>query len=320
MAKFAGAFRRVKPFVKLVRGVWHELSEDNVVGQAAQMAFFFTMALFPFFILLAALVGILPSTGLWNHILRWVTLYLPESTQNFVFNMVAGLTHGRIKFLSIGVLSAAWAASGGVFTLMSSLNVAYEVPETRKLWKRAGLALLTLFVVCLLFLGSFGLLTGGHLLAAWISKHVTPGLALPAMWRFGHWLASLLLLIFGMAAIHCFLPNCKLRWLWVMPGALLVVAVWIPASMAFNFYVNHIGSYNRIYGTLSAFMILMVWIYIISLVVLVGAEVNREIIRMRTGGPIDCARKPHKVSPQSQKIADNHPHQSEAVKRKIGGS
>jgi membrane protein len=300
MAKLKGAFRLLKPLVRLLRGIWHETSEDNVLGVAAQMAFFFAMALFPFFILLAALVGTLPSTGLWNHILRWVTLYLPQSTQNFVFNTVAGLTHGRIKFLSIGVISAAWAASGGIFTLMSSLNVAYEVAETRKLWKRAGLALITLFVVCLLFLGSFGLLTGGHLLASWVAAHVTPGIPLPAVWRIGHWLASIVLLIFGMAAIHHFLPNCKLRWLWVLPGALLVVTVWVPGSIAFNFYVNYIGAYNRIYGALSAFMILLVWIYIVSLVVLIGAEVNREIIRMRTGAPIDCRGKPHRISAQSQ--------------------
>jgi membrane protein len=292
MAKFEGVFCFLGPFVKFMRHVWHEMSEDNVMGLAAQMAFFFTMALFPFFILLAALAGMLPSTGLWTHVLRWVTLYLPESSQNFVFNTVAGLTHGRMKFLSIGVFSAAWAAAGGVFTLMSSLNVAYEVAETRKLWKRACLALITLLMVCLLFLGSFGVLTGGHLLATWISAHVTPGLPLPEVWRIGHWLVSLVLLILGMAAIHYLLPNCKQRWRWVTPGALLAVAVWVPGSIAFNFYVNHIGSYNRIYGTLGAFMVLMVWIYIISLVVLIGAEINREIVKMRTGGTIDYAGKP----------------------------
>jgi len=299
MGKFEGLLPFAEPFVRFMRHVWHEMSEDNVMGVAAQMAFFFTMALFPFFILLAALAGMLPSTGLWTHVLRWVTLYLPESSQNFVFNTVAGLTHGRIRFLSIGVFSAAWAAAGGVFTLMSSLNVAYEVRETRNLWKRAGLALITLLIVCLLFLGSFGLLTGGHLLASWISAHITPGLPLPAFWRIGHWFVSLVLLVFGMATLHYLLPNYKQRWLWVIPGALLAVAAWVPGSIAFNFYVNHIGSYNRIYGTLGAFMVLMVWIYLISLVVLVGAEVNREIVKRRTGGTIDCADKPDSVSTPS---------------------
>jgi membrane protein len=287
MGKFEGMFRFVEPSGRFLRHVWHEMSEDNVMGVAAQMAFFFTMALFPFFILLAALAGMLPSTGLWTHVLRWVTLYLPESSQNFVFNTVAGLTYGRMKFLSFGVFSAAWAAAGGVFTLMSSLNAAYEVRETRNLWKRAGLALVTLFMVCLLFLGSFGVLTGGRLLAAWISVHITPGLPLPEVWRIGHWVVSLGLLVFGMATIHYLLPNCKQPWRCVTPGAFLAVAVWVPGTMAFNFYVKHIGSYNRIYGTLGGFMVLMVWIYMISLVVLIGAEVNREIVKMRTGRTID---------------------------------
>lgn len=267
--------------MKFIRNVWQEISEDDVVALAAQMAFFFALALFPFFILLAAVAGMLPSTQLWSHILKWVTLYLPESSQTIVFNTVASLTYGRVKFLSIGVLSAAWAASGGVLTLMSSLNIAYEVTETRKLWKRAVLAIVTLFVICFLFLGSFGVLTAGHLVATWISAHVPAGLPFPAVWRIGHWLVSLLLLIVGMSAIYYLLPNRKLPWRWLTPGTLLALAVWVPGSLAFNFYVRHIGSYNRIYGTLAGFMVLLVWIYIVSLVVLIGAELNSEAIKMR---------------------------------------
>jgi membrane protein len=292
MAKSRSAFRFIKPFTTLMRRVSHEVSEDNVAALAAQMAFFFTLALFPFFILLAALAGTLPSTELWNHILKWVTLYLPESSQNFVFNSVASLTYGRVKFLSIGMLSAAWAASGGVLTLMSSLNAAYDVTETRKLWKRAALAMITLFVVCFLFLGSFGLLTAGHLVATWLAARMTPGLPLPAIWRIGHWLVSLVLLIIGIAIIYYLLPNCKQRWRCVTPGTLLAAVVWVPGSLAFNFYVRHIGSYNRIYGTLGGFMVLMVWIYIISLVVLIGAELNREIVKMRTSGTSEPRKQP----------------------------
>jgi membrane protein len=287
MAKSEAAVGVMKRFKTLMLRVWHEVSDDNVAGLAAQVGFFFVLALFPFFILLAALVGLLPSTQLWGQVLKWITLYLPQSSQTFVFNMVAGLTHGRESFLSLGVLSAAWAASGGVFTLMSSLNAAYEVPETRKLWKRALLAMLTLFVVCLLFLVSFGLLTVGHLFATWIAANVTPGLPLPELWRVGRWVASVVLLMVGMSYVYYLLPNHKAPLLWVTPGTILAVIVWIPASLGFNFYVRHIASYNKIYGALAGFMVLMVWIYMICLVVLVGAELNNEITKMRTAASTD---------------------------------
>lgn len=270
-----------EPLKRLGRRVWQESGDDNVTGLAAQMSFFFALALFPFFILLAALAGTLPATGLWTHILQWVTLYLPESSQTLVFNTVASLTRGREGFLSIGVLSAAWAASGGVLTLMSSLNAAYEAKETRSLWKRAGLAILMLFVLCFLFLGSFGVLTVGHLFAIWIATHVGSRFPLLEVWRVGHWLVSVLLLILGMAVVYRVLPNKKQGWWSTAPGIALAVIIWIPGTLAFNFYVRHIGSYNRIYGELASFMILLVWIYIISLIVLLGAEINSEFIKMR---------------------------------------
>jgi membrane protein len=281
MAKSEAAFRFLRRFKFLSVRVWHEISEGNVLGLAAQVAFFFVLALVPFFILLAALVGLLPSTDLWGQVLRWITLYLPQSSQTFVFNIVAGLTRGRVSFLSFGVVSSAWAASGGVFTLMSCLNSAYEVQETRKLWKRAGLVILTLLVVCLVFLISFGLLTAGHLIAGWITVHVTRGLPLPELWSIGHWIVSVVLLVIGVSAIYYLLPDCKLPWRWVTPGTIMAVVVWIPGSIGFNFYVRHIAKYNTIYGALAGFMILMVWIYLVSLVVLVGAEVNHELIKLR---------------------------------------
>lgn len=301
MAKSERTFGSVKQFETLMLRVWRKISEDNVAGLAAQVAFFFVLSLFPFFILLAAVVGLLPSTQLWGHLLKWATLYLPESSQTLVFNIVAGLTRGRVSFLSLGVLSAAWAASGGVYTLTSSLNTAYDVVETRKLWKRALLTIFTVFVVCLLFLGSFGLLTGGQLLATWIAAHLALGLPILAIWRIGHWLVSLALLTLGISTVYYLLPNCKLPWHWITPGTLLAVAIWVPGTLGFNFYVQHIANYNTIYGALAGFMIMMVWIYLVSLVVLAGAELNHEMIKMRAGtgagspdevwkGPVEVTR------------------------------
>lgn len=261
--------------------VLHEVSKDNVLGVAAQMAFFFSLSLFPFFIFLAALAGILPSTQLWDHVLKWVTLYLPEPSQAFVFNSVAGLTRGRETFLSFGFLSAFWSACGGVISMTSALNMAYEVHETRRWWKRIGVAVLMVFILGLLFLLSFGIVTVGHITVVWMLRHTSPGVPPPAFWQLGHWIISLFLLVLGMALIDYFLPDVKQPWHWISPATVLAVIVWIPGSLTFNFYVRHIGGYNRMYGALGAFIILMVWIYILSAIILVGAEANSELLKMR---------------------------------------
>lgn len=277
--------RREQPLggflAELIRRVWHELEDDNVLGLAAQMSFFFALALFPFLIFLAALVGTLPSTTLWDHVLKWITLYLPQSSQALVFQTVANLTHGREKFFSLGFLSASWAATGGVLCLMSSMNTAYEVKETRKLWKRLALAFGMLFVLCFLFLGSFGLLTAGHLFAAWVTSYMGAATPLLRIWQVSRWIVSVLLLMAGLALVDYLIPNLKRSWHWITPGTLLPVCIWIPGGVAFNWYVRDFGTYNTMYGELGAFMVLMVWIYIISAAILIGAEVNCELLKLR---------------------------------------
>jgi membrane protein len=261
--------------------ILNEVSEDNVFGLAAQMAFFFSLSLFPFFIFLAAVAGVLPSTHLWDHVLKWVTLYLPEPSQAFVFNTVAGLTRGRETFISFGFLTAVWSACEGVISMTSALNTAYEVHETRPWWKRIGIAVLMVLTLGLLFLASFGMLTAGHIILVWVLSHTSPGVPPPAFWRVGHWIISLFLLVLGMALIDYFLPNVKQPWHWVSPAIALAVIVWIPGSLAFNFYVRYMGSYNRMYGALGAFIILMVWIYILSAIILIGTEANSELLKIR---------------------------------------
>ncbi|MGH9358768.1 MAG: YihY/virulence factor BrkB family protein [Terriglobia bacterium] len=284
------AARCRRPPAGFWRGVFHELREDNVLGLAAQMSFFFALSLFPFLIFLAGLVGILPSTGLWDQVLRWMTLYLPQSSQALVFQTVASLTRGGVGFTSIGFFAAAWSASGGLLSLMASLNTCYEVKETRQLWKRLGIAIFMQFVLGFLFIGSFGILTVGHLFAVWINSAIAPGTAMPVIWRVGRWAVSMFLLVIAMAVVDYFLPDSKQPWHWITPGTALAIAAWVPGTLGFNFYVQRIGSYSAEYGALGAFMVLMVWIYLVSLVILIGAEINCELMK-RGAAQHDSFRK-----------------------------
>ncbi len=261
------------------RRVLHEMGEDNVLGLAAQTSFFFALSLFPFLIFLGGLVGILPLTGLWDRVLEWVILYLPQSSQSLVFRTVAGLTRGREEFVSIGFIGALWSASGGVLSLMASLNTCYEVRETRPFWKRMALTIFMLFILGFLFIGSFGILTVGHLFAVWVNSLMVPGRATPIIWRVGRWVVSLGLLIVGMSVVDYFFPDLKQPWHWITPGTVLAIVLWVPGTLLFNFYVRHVGSYSAEYGALGAFMVLMVWIYLVSAVVLIGAEINCELMK-----------------------------------------
>jgi membrane protein len=278
------AERRV-PVKELAKRIWTGMDVDNVPGLAAQTSYYFVLAFFPFLIVLAALVGSLPFTGLWDETLAWITLNFPRESQQLILDTVTSLTHNRGSFLSIGLLGTAWAASAGFMNLMNSLNATYEVKETRSFYKRVGLAFIMLCVLTLLFLGSFGLLTVGDWLGSKLADRGI-GVVLIILWYVGRWTVALVLLAVAIAILDYALPNRKRPWRCFTPGAFFFMLAWVPATLGFNLYVRHYASYSRTYGALGAFVVLMVWTYISGLIALIGAEINRELHKMRAEAKI----------------------------------
>ena len=270
------------PFGELCRRVWKEINADNCTGWAAEMSYYFVASLFPFFIFLAALVGFLPFTGFWNDIVNWVVRYLPPDAQKWVLLAVLGLTRGRVPFLSFGVLGTAWSASSGIMSLIDSLNAAYEVRETRSYWKRRGLALLLLVILSFLVIAAFGVISVGHWAGVWLAARAGRAISLGPFWDLGRWLITFVLIGLAAAITDYSLPNLKRPWRWVTPGSVFVILAWLLASKGFNAYVHYVGSYSKTYGALGGLMILMLWIYIVSLIILVGAEVNCQLDKIRS--------------------------------------
>jgi membrane protein len=260
------------------------MDRHNVAGLSAQISYYFALALFPFLIVLGVIVGMLASTHLWDDVLRWITDHFPHETQAFVFQTVASLTQGRSRFLSVGLAGTAWAAAGGLMNLMSALNAVYGVKETRSYLKRLGTAFLMLFVLLLLVLGTFGLLSTGYWLDQWLRPQVTPGVPLAALAQAGRWATSIMVAIISITWLDHALPNRKRPWRWFTPGAVVVVTGWILFSYGFNRYVRYIASYHKTYGVVGGFVILMVWMYVASLIALLGAEINSELGSMRAEG------------------------------------
>ena len=266
---------------QLATAVWSEIHADHVLGLAGQVSYFFSLALFPFLIFLAAVAGSLPVTELWVKILHGVIVSLPQGSQRFIFVTVTGLTRGHRSFLSLGMLGTLWAASAGIMNLMGALNVAYEVKETRSFITRLGVALLMVVVLAFFFVVSFALLSVGDWADKWLADRM--GMLLLPLWHVGRWILSLVLLAIGIACVNFVLPNLRRHVRWITPGSVFVGLAWVGATQTFNLYVRYVASYDKTYGTLGAFVILMVWIYIISLIALIGAEINSEVWKMRSG-------------------------------------
>lgn len=266
----------------IVRTVWRDVMKDDCLDLAAQMSFYFVTSLFPFLVVIGAVVGWLPSTGLWSEMVQWVTTYLPQGPRHMVFRAILGLQTYHSQFFSYGLAATIWVASSGFVSLMESLSLAYGVKETRGFWKKRIVAIAATAVGAMFAIVSFGLLTFGHDLAIAVGPHLPNILPFTFPWDLTRWIVTLLLMIFGLDMINYFLPNVRRRWRWLTPGTVFVILGLIAATSGFGYYVGHFANYPRYYGAMAGFIILIIVIYIASLVLLIGAEIDsvRENVRI----------------------------------------
>jgi membrane protein len=251
-----------------------------VTGLAAEMSYYFVLSVFPFLIVLAAVVGSLPFTGAWDGVLRWITLYFPQGSQRMVFQTVLGLTEGRTGFLSLGIVGTVWSATNGLMSLIDALDRMYEVQETRGYLKRLGIAILMIFVLAVLALATFGLLTAGGRIDHWLVAHSLWLFNKPILWHAIRWTTPVAVLGLCLAILDRILPNLRRPWRWTVPGVAFILAGWLLSTVGFNLYAEYVATFNRTYGVLGVFVLLMIWIYLLSIVVLMGAAINSELSKM----------------------------------------
>lgn len=271
--------RRLTP--RLVRIVWKDLQENDCVDLAAQMSFYFVLSLFPFLVVIGALVGRLPSSNLWPHMVQWLTQYLPRGPRRLVIETIFDLTTYRNQFFSYGLAATLWIASSGFVSLMESLSLAYGSKETRGFWKKRIIAIGATIIGAVFSILSFGLLTFGHQVAEAVNPQLQRILPFAFPWDIARWTATLVLMFLGLDLINYFLPNVRHPWRWLTPGTVFIALSLLGTMTGFGYYVRHFGNYPRFYGAMAGFVILVTCIYIASLILLIGAEIDSVLENLR---------------------------------------
>jgi membrane protein len=263
---------------ELAARTWRETNEDNILGRAAELAYYFLLALFPMLIFLTSLVGFLP--GLREEIFKALARFVPGEAMRLVSETLSDATrHRGGSLISFGVLGALWAASGGVAAVMGTLNTAYDAREERSIWKVRLIAVGLTIALALLVVGGTALVMFGDRLAAWLSAQLGMGTALTVVWSAVHYLVGFALLFLGLELIYYFGPNVEQGWKWVTPGAVFAVVTMVIASLLFSLYLRFAPDYSATYGSLGAVVVLMLWLYLMGAVILIGGEINSEIAR-----------------------------------------
>jgi membrane protein len=263
---------------ELGRRVWREIQHDDCLGRAAQLAYYFLFALFPFFLVLITLLGYLPIPNLMDRLMDLLAQMLPGDALSLVQDHVHELVTGqRGGLLSFGLLAALWTSSSAITAIMESLNRAYDVEEGRPFWKVRGLAILLTMDLSVFIIGSLVLLTFGPQLGRWTANVVGLGWVFELTWNILRWPVIMGLLIGALALVYYLAPDVEQSWQWITPGAVIAILGWLLASLGFSYYVNHFGSYNATYGSIGAVIVLLTWMYVSGLFVLIGGEINAEI-------------------------------------------
>jgi membrane protein len=270
---------------ELGRRVIAEIRDDDCLGRAAQLAYYFLFALFPFFLFLTTLLGYLPIPDLLDRLLETLGQMLPGEALQLVQDNIRQLVTGqRGGLLSFGILAALWTSSSALTAIIDSLNRAYDVEEGRPFWKVRLIAMgitvgLSAFIVVALVL-----LTFGPQLGRWVADLVGLGRVFEVTWNVVRWPVIVGLLVVAIALLYYFAPDVEQEWTWITPGSACAVLGWLLASLGFAFYVNRFGSYNATYGSIGAVIVLLTWMYVTGLFILIGGEINAEIEHASASG------------------------------------
>jgi membrane protein len=272
------AFRLPIGWVDLARRTVSEVVADNCLGLAAQLAYYFFLALFPALLFFVALLSYVPVENLMDTVIRTLSRVAPGEVLSIITDQLQKIASDNAGgLLTFGVLGALWSSSSGLTAVIDSLNQAYDIQECRPWWKVRLTAIGLTIALALFIVVSTVLVVAGPTLAERVAEWLRLGAAFEWTWKILQWPLVFALVATAIALVFYYAPDAEQEWTWITPGSVLATLLWLLVSLGFKFYVTNFGSYNATYGAIGGVIVLMLWFYLSALAVLVGAEMNAEI-------------------------------------------
>lgn len=272
--------------VVLAKKTVREILDDNVLGLSAETAYSFFFGLFPAFLFAAPLLSLFSNKRrVFDALFAWLSGVVPHDALTLVEGVLHDVVFARNApgLMSIGAVLALYAGAGMFSSLISALNAAYDVHDTRAWWKQKLIAIGATFGAVIVLGTAMALLLGDRALlrAAVDAFHLGP--VGTAVWSVAQFTLAVVLVVGAIWAMYIVLPDVHAQSPWLtLVGAVFAAALWILFSTLFRLYVTHFGSFNRTYGTIGAVIVLLTWMYWSMFAVLAGGELASEL-RAGTG-------------------------------------
>jgi membrane protein len=259
--------------------------EQDVFNRSAQVAFYFSFAIFPLLYFLVSMFGmVLDSSGdLKSELFSYLRQFMPYA----VFDLLRTTIDEIIDKSSggkatLGLLVTLWSASAGVDAIRTALNDIYNLRERRSWLRTKFQSLVFTFMITVLMFAVLAIVFYGlQLLRIGFDRM---GLVVDSNFVLVpiQWLTTLLVTLFACGIIYNALPNFKKhRWTWISPGSIVAIVSWILLTSAFRTYLGYFNTYNKAYGSLGAVIIMMLWLYLTALALMIGGEINAILLQLR---------------------------------------
>lgn len=268
--------------VKDIKNLVFRFNDDDVLALSSQLAYSLIFSFFPFLIFLMTLVGYSPISS--TEVLAGLNRILPNNALELIHNIIVEVVDSRNgHLLSISLFVTVWSASGGFNAVIKGLNKAYDESEDRSIFKVQLIAILCTFGVTSIILLTILLLVFGQVFGRYLAIKLGYSFVFQRIWNTVRYIVMLLAMLFIFAALYHYTPSRRLTWKEVIPGATFSTIGLVMVSMGFAFYVNNFGNYSLVYGSIGAVIILLTWLFLLSIIIIMGGEINATLAFDREG-------------------------------------
>ena len=257
---------------------WKGLMEGAITTRASSLAFNFFLAFFPSIIVFFTLIPYIPIDGLQETLMELLAVVLPPSTNEITFTTLDDIINNpRGSLLSLGFILALYFSTNGINSLIEAFNSSYHIREIRPLIQQRILSLGLTLLLSVMLIIAIGLIIFGTVVVNYLVETEIITSSAADLIIYGKWMVMLTMLFFGISILFHLGPALKSKWKLFTPGSIFATIFIIITSIGFNYYINNFSQYNKIYGSIGTLMIILLWMYFNSIILLTGFELNASI-------------------------------------------
>ncbi|MBU3188782.1 YihY/virulence factor BrkB family protein [Clostridium bowmanii] len=247
--------------------------DDDLPSMSAQMTYYLILAFFPFLLFLINLLSFTPLSS--EILITNFNKFLPNETGALVKSVVVETLQSKSEtLLIVGMIGSLWAASKGISAIIKCLNKAYDIEENRNFIKLNLIAIVSTIGIIIMIILSFFMIVFGQIIGNYVFGLIGATLLFNIIWSFLRYCIPLLTMFTTFSLIYRYVPNRKLKFNTVIKGTIFTTVGWVATSLLFSFYVNNFANYQKVYGSLGGIIALISWLYVSTLIILLGGELN----------------------------------------------